>query len=61
MHFFHLLLFRSGVDRICARVNNDGLSIIDDFGQVWIECLDTNSSIYVNVYFILRYWYCKPC
>ena len=49
MHFFHLLLFGSGVDRICARVNNDGLSIIDDFGQVWIECLDTNSSIYVNV------------
>ena len=49
MHFFHLLLFRTGVDRICVRANNDDLFMIVDFGQVWTECLGTNSSICVNV------------
>ena len=49
MHFFHLLLFRIGVNRIYARANNDDLFIIVDFGQVWIECLGTNFSICVNV------------
>ena len=41
------------MDRICARVSNDGLSIIVDFGQVWIKCLGTNLSISVRslVYF----------
>ena len=54
MRFNHTCCVWTAVDCICARVSYDDLFIIVDFGQVWIECLGTNSSISVPVIVYFR-------